>query len=632
MPPKESMSTAKCYALPLENEYFISYDFLKRSDEVQKNRQRLEIFYQKNEIIELVKSNMVSVIRGETGSGKTTQIPQFLLEGGFAAKMVGMTQPRRITAISICERLNAEMGERLAGYKIMYENRMTSTTKIQVMTEGILLKEIEADFLLKKYAVIVLDEVHERSTNMDVLAGLLSKIIVLRHKREDPLRLIIMSATIDLSGFERLFKIMAIFDVEAKKNKVSVFYEAKTPLNCLEVIYSKILRILDAKDALDGAILVFLAGKEEIYALLEMLKSQFVPATILPLHSSMPKEEQEKVFMHYEFRKIILSTNIAESSITIDDISYVIDSGRVKVNFSDGIFTSYETQYICKSSAIQRMGRAGRTRAGVCFRIYSGTVYDSFDDHQTPQIKQKSFHHILFLLLSLGISNINKFPFITEPDPHQCQKAYRDLKRFRFIDRNNVFDLELARKCNKFPICCEMAQILVRLKESKNVFIYAFLAVFSMINVGFELKRNKDTEMFFIGSPSDFLVYWKIFRGFLSAGRKKEFSQKFHLPFSSLMEAVKLAEYICILTDCDRIADYALKDQRLDEVAFTKTVHLFYKKQIALRENDGFIFNGEVCLVSKESIDVLDSKLLAFEHVQKVGKKLFLKNITILDQ
>lgn len=364
-------------------EKFETIKLQKRLPDIQAKRMNMDIFFHEHDIIELIKNNLVVLIQGATGCGKTTQIPQFLLENGFATSgMVGITQPRRLSAISISNRLNIEINENISGFKIKYENNVTENTKIKVMTEGILFREIQLDFYLKAYSVIVLDEIHERSSTMDLLIGLLSKIIQLRLKMGLPLRLILMSATIDCSKTTKIFEKVEIFQLPNKSYKINVFFEPKTTSEYLDESFKKIKAILDAEESIipnkktqsiiipneiindsKASILVFLPGKEDIYKLMSQLNSLSHNIVILPLHSSLSRIEQNKVFEHYDSRKIILATNIAETSITIEDVVFVIDSGRVKHKIIDQSIVMYKTMFISKSSAIQRMGRAGRTRA-----------------------------------------------------------------------------------------------------------------------------------------------------------------------------------------------------------------------------------------------------------------------------
>ncbi|KAL6121918.1 hypothetical protein NUSPORA_01104 [Nucleospora cyclopteri] len=604
---------------------------IERLKEVEENRKKLDIYYQKDEIIQTIKNHSVILIEGATGSGKTTQIPQFLVEEGFASRMIAITQPRRISAISTSSRINFEMNQSVSGYKIMYDNNVTAENLIQVMTEGILLKEIQEDFLLLNYSVIILDEIHERSLNIDILIGLLSKIVKLRQKRKNYLKILLMSATMDVSTLKNIFNTIGTVKVEGKQHKVSVFYEDETPINYLEVVYNKIISILKLKNALSGSILVFLPGKEDIYRLKDKLEETFLDITILPLHSNLYRKDQEKVFKKYKYRKIILSTNIAETSITIDDISYVIDTGRVKIKKSDQLVTNYETQFISKSNAIQRMGRAGRTQLGVCFRIYSGKLYEGFDEFNTPQIYLESFHSALFSLLSLGITKIEKFPFINVPEKLQIKTAYQFLKTNGFITEKNSVDLQFIRDCSRIPLSCEFARNLILLYKEKNSYLIDFCVIFAMISVGCEIKRTKENEMYLLAYKSDFLVYLAIFKDFLIAKNKKEYCRKHGLSLSIITEAGKLIRYSYKLVTGNDFNNAFNIEREFDEVEFINCVAFLYKKQIAVKSGDEYLYYGKSYLICKDSVNIGDAEFIAFEHIQIANNKMFLKNITKLN-
>lgn len=362
-----------------------------RREEVESRRKRLPIYYEKSEIIHAARRASVLFIRGATGCGKTTQVPQFLYEGGLCMDgVIGVTQPRRLSAVSIANRINEEASEDLCGYRIRYESTVTPDTRIEVMTDGVLLREIKNDFLLSKYSVIVIDEVHERSTNIELLVSILPRVMKVRKERGNELKLILMSATGDAGEFEALTGKMDVFTCPENRLPVSVFYEDKTDPDYIGAAYERIRKIVLAEEGRrgtgsrrcsrmgsgvsndrDAGILVFLTGKQDIYQLKDRLDASGLGITVLPLHSSLSRAEQDLVFGRTMCRKVVLATNVAETSITIPDIVFVVDSGKVKNRRVDqeGL-VRYSIDFVTKSSAVQRMGRAGRTGPGICYRLY----------------------------------------------------------------------------------------------------------------------------------------------------------------------------------------------------------------------------------------------------------------------
>ncbi|NWT25537.1 DHX37 helicase, partial [Cardinalis cardinalis] len=446
-----------------------------RSPEIQEARLKLPILAEEQVVMEAINDNPIVIICGETGSGKTTQVPQFLYEAGYASSggIIGITEPRRVAAVSMSQRVAKEMNlsHRVVSYQIRYEGNVTDETQIKFMTDGVLLKEIQKDFLLSKYKVIIIDEAHERSMYTDILIGLLSRIVPLRHKKGLPLKLIIMSATLRVEDFTantRLFSVQPpVIQVDARQFPVTVHFNKKTPLDdysgeCFRKV-CKIHRMLPA-----GGILVFLTGQAEVHSLCRRLRKAFpyqknntaadsvpllfslgkddredaveeirkfkssrkrrrvltlpkidlnnysvvppdegdedrdfdsdddaagsdldldlgdgdseedeksdssLPLYVLPLYSLLAPEKQAKVFRPPPpgTRLCVVATNVAETSLTIPGIKYVVDSGREKRRCYDRItgVSSFRVSWVSQASAEQRAGRAGRTEPGHCYR------------------------------------------------------------------------------------------------------------------------------------------------------------------------------------------------------------------------------------------------------------------------
>lgn len=477
-----------------------------RSEEIQMARLKLPILAEEQQIMELINENAVVIIAGETGSGKTTQIPQFLYEAGYALKkQIAVTEPRRVAAISMSHRVAEEMNmsTKEVSYLIRFEGNVTDATKIKFMTDGVLLKEVQSNFLLDKYSVIILDEAHERSVYTDILIGLLSRIVPLRHKKNDPLKLIIMSATLRLEDFTenaRLFKIPPpVFKVDTRQFPVTVHFNKRTNENYLKEAFNKAVKIHTQLP--DGGILIFVTGQQEVQTLVRKLRKAFPmrhkkqivdqsaekrhskkkkkikvipqidlddysvaddflsnseeeeindeesdtevvattqPLWTLPLFSLLPTEKQAEVFKAPPIgcRLCVVSTNIAETSLTIPNIKYVIDTGKTKLKLYDKVtgVTSYAVTWTSKASADQRAGRAGRLGPGHCYRLYSSAVFnDEFPQFSIPEIQQKPVDDLFLQLKCMHIRNVANFPFPTAPGTTAHRSICSDLHLF--VDR-----------------------------------------------------------------------------------------------------------------------------------------------------------------------------------------------------
>ncbi|XP_009995982.1 PREDICTED: probable ATP-dependent RNA helicase DHX37 [Chaetura pelagica] len=495
-----------------------------RSPEIQEARLKLPILAEEQVIMEAISENPIVIICGETGSGKTTQVPQFLYEAGYASSggAIGITEPRRVAAVSMSQRVAKEMNlsHRVVSYQIRYEGNVTDETQIKFMTDGVLLKEIQKDFLLSKYKVVIIDEAHERSMYTDILIGLLSRIVPLRAKKGLPLKLIIMSATLRVEDFTENKRLFAVtppaIQVDARQFPVTIHFNKKTPLDdysgeCFRKV-CKIHRMLPS-----GGILVFLTGQAEVHSLCRRLRKAFpfqrnstaggdddkeesveeirrfkkskkrkkimtlpkidlnnysvvpvdegdedrdvetdddvagsdidldlgdgdseedeksdssLPLYVLPLYSLLAPEQQAKVFRPPPpgTRLCVVATNVAETSLTIPGIKYVVDCGKVKKRFYDKMtgVSSFRVTWISQASADQRAGRAGRTEPGHCYRLYSSAVFMDFEKFSAPEITKRPVEDLILQMKALNIDKVINFPFPTPP-PAEALAAAEEL-------------------------------------------------------------------------------------------------------------------------------------------------------------------------------------------------------------
>ncbi|WP_371372339.1 ATP-dependent RNA helicase HrpA [Thalassotalea aquiviva] len=417
-------------------------------------------------ISKAIEENQVVIIAGETGSGKTTQIPKICLQLGRGIDgFIGHTQPRRIAARTVANRIAEELqttlGEQV-GYKVRFTDQVSDNTYIKLMTDGILLAEMQKDRLLRQYDTIIIDEAHERSLNIDFILGYLRQILP---KRPD-LKVIITSATIDPERFSKHFFDAPIIEVSGRTYPVEVLYQ---PLD--EVDGDYIQGILNAIDTLDdlplGDILVFLNGEREIRDVAYTLEKLNLRDTqILPLFSRLTVAEQNKIFAPHRGRNIVLSTNVAETSLTVPGIRYVIDPGTARISRY-----SYRTKVqrlpiepISQASANQRSGRCGRVAAGVCIRLYSEEDFLSRPEFTDPEILRTNLATVILQMLALGLGDVAKFPFVQAPDNRNINDGVRLLQELAAITLGDNALPKLTqsgRHLAKFPIDPRLAKMLL---------------------------------------------------------------------------------------------------------------------------------------------------------------------------
>ncbi|WP_064318048.1 ATP-dependent RNA helicase HrpA [Bibersteinia trehalosi] len=414
----------------------------------QQHAQNLKIDYpdlpvsaRREKILKLIRENQVVVIAGETGSGKTTQLPKMCLELGRGVKgLIGHTQPRRIAARSvatrIAEELKSELGETV-GYKVRFNDQVSENSLVKLMTDGILLAEIQHDRYLNQYDTLIIDEAHERSLNNDFILGYLKQIL---HKRPD-LKVIITSATIDVERFSKHFNNAPIIEVSGRTFPVEVRYRPIIE----EEDQDQLQGILNAVDELQaegrGDILIFMNGEREIRDTADALqKRELRHSEILPLYARLSAAEQQRIFQPSGgLNRIILATNVAETSLTIPNIKYVIDTGTARISRY-----SYRTKVqrlpiepISQASANQRKGRCGRTSEGICIRLYSEEDFNSRPQFTDPEILRTNLAAVILQMTSLGLSDIANFPFVDAPDSRQIQDGIRLLEELQAIAPNN---------------------------------------------------------------------------------------------------------------------------------------------------------------------------------------------------
>lgn len=487
---KPNFSTPSLYKNVLPN----------KKSSIDQDRKFLPVYNCRQRILKELESNDTLLIMGETGSGKTTQIPQFLLQAGYAKNgIVGITQPRRVAAITIAKRVAQELSTNIGdtvGYTVRFEDTTTERTQIRYLTDGILLREAIGDRLLRKYTAIILDEAHERTINADVLFGIVKGAQQDRRKYKLPkLKIIITSATMDIDHFGKYFCVKGMY-LEGRTHAVSIMH-AKESQD--DYIHAALVTLFDIHrhEPINNDVLIFLTGQEEIEALAQQIRqlarihnSGPCDVRVFTLYAQMAQGRQLECFMPVpsNTRKIVLATNIAETSITIPGIRCVIDCGLAKeksFNSSSGL-DILKTVCISQAQAWQRSGRAGRDAPGKCYRTYTKESMEKFQISQQPEILRANLTSTVLQLLALGI-DCDSFDFIDPPQQDGIHSAYKDLEHLGAIKSNvapiiNSTGLQMA----KFPLdpryaklllsaptfgCMEEMLSLVAAISSDNVFI-----------------------------------------------------------------------------------------------------------------------------------------------------------------
>lgn len=437
---------------------------------IKQQRASLPVFKFRDQLLKAVHENQLLIVVGDTGSGKTTQLTQYLAEGGFANDgIIGCTQPRRVAAMSVAKRVAEEVGCKLGqevGYTIRFEDCTSPDTKIKYMTDGMLQREILLDPNLRKYSVIMLDEAHERTIATDVLFGLLKKTL----KRRLDLKVIVTSATLDADKFSEYFNQCPIFTIPGRTYPVEIMYSREPESDYLDAALVTVMQIHLSEPP--GDILLFLTGQEEIDTSCEILFERMkalgpnVPELIiLPVYSALPSEMQSRIFEPAppNSRKVVIATNIAETSITIDQIYYVIDPGFVKQNAYDpklGMDSLVVTP-ISQAQAKQRAGRAGRTGPGKCFRLYTEAAFQSeMLPTSIPEIQRQNLSHTILMLKAMGINDLLHFDFMDPPPTNTMLTALEELYALSALDDEGLLT-RLGRKMADFPMEPALAKVLI---------------------------------------------------------------------------------------------------------------------------------------------------------------------------
>jgi len=484
--------------------FFLKKMYSQKYYEILKKRQELPVWNSKNEFMEKLNNNECLVFVGETGSGKTTQIPQWCLEWSKTTRLAGKslkvvcTQPRRVAAMSIATRVSEEMDVKLGdevGYSIRFENCTSDKTVLQFSTDGMILLELTNDKILSKYSVIIIDEAHERTLSTDILMGMLKMILKIR-TGDNGIKIVIMSATLDSEKFINYFDKCPLIEVPGRPHSIEIFYVKKQNIKYLE---EAVLAVIQTHiNEVEGDILLFLTGQEDIEEACKRIdeekkKYSCRELTCIPLYSALSPSRQRLIFEPSRGRKCIVSTNIAETSLTIDGVIYVIDAGYSKLNVYNPILRieSLLITPITKASAKQRAGRAGRTSPGKVFRLYTEDIYHSvLPDQNIPEILRSNISTVVMQLKKFGIDDLVHFDFIDPPAPESLMRAIELLNYLGAID-DNCNLTSVGKMMVEFPLDPQLSKMIIAscdLKCSNEILSLASMLSVPSCFIGYNAK------------------------------------------------------------------------------------------------------------------------------------------------
>jgi len=536
---------------PGDSNPFTGKPYSSRYFEILRTRLKLPCYEARDKAVEMVKSNQSSVLIGETGSGKTTQVPQFLLQEGYADKLsIAVTQPRRVAAMSVAARVAQEMDVELGaevGYLIRFEDVTSEKTKIKYMTDGMLLRECMIDPELRRYSVVILDEAHERTLATDILFGLIKKVL---EKRSD-LRCLVMSATLEAESFQDYWsagtKHAPLLRVPGRMFPVETFFALRPQKDYVESAIDVVVNIHQQEGK--GDILLFLCGEQEIEDACNEIQERAdctnKPMLVLPLYSSLPMQQQRKVFPPAPegTRKIIVSTNIAETSVTIDGVVYVVDPGLVKQKLynprthSESLLVSP----ISRASAMQRSGRAGRTRPGKCFRLYTlDTFNKELPESTYPEIIRSNLSSVVLQLKTLGVEDLVHFDFMEPPSPESMMRALEMLHFLGAVD--DECDLtEAGKQMAVLPIDPHLSRALIASAHAGCV--QEALCVVAMLSVPPPFQRPRQWQkmadkahQYFASGMGDHLSLLNTMNHYAAADSKADFCRDSFLQERSMKQ------------------------------------------------------------------------------------------------
>ncbi|XP_073986660.1 DEAH-box helicase 16 lethal (2) 37Cb [Rhodnius prolixus] len=621
-------------------------DAQKKRMTIEETQKSLPVYKYKEDLIAAIRDHQVLIVEGETGSGKTTQIPQYLVEAGYTkAGKIGCTQPRRVAAMSVAARVAEEMSVKLGaevGYTIRFEDCTSERTIIKYMTDGTLHREFLSEPDLQSYSVMIIDEAHERTLHTDILFGLVKDIARFRPN----LKLLISSATLDAEKFSTFFDDAPIFRIPGRRFPVDIYYTKAPEADYIDACVVSILQIHATQPL--GDILVFLTGQEEIETCQEILQdrvrrlgSRIKELIILPVYSSLPSDMQAKIFEPTppNARKVVLATNIAETSLTIDNIIYVIDPGFCKQNNFNSR-TGMESLIvvpISKASANQRAGRAGRVAAGKCFRLYTAWAYKhELEDNTVPEIQRTNLGNVVLTLKALGINDLVHFDFL-DPPPHETLVlALEQLYALGALNHHGELT-KLGRRMAEFPVDPMMGKMLLASEKYKcSDEIVSIAAMLSVNGAIFYRPKDKlvhaDTarKNFFLPG-GDHLVLYNVYKQWADTEYSTQWCYENYIQYRSMRRARDVREQLLGLMERVEID---ITSNPTDTAAIRKAITSGYFYHVARLSKGGHyktVKHNQTVMIHPNSALFEDLPRWVIYHELVFTTKEFMRQVTEIE-
>ena len=516
---------------------------------------QLPISTRKDEILETLRGHPVVIVTGETGSGKTTQLPRICLEAGRGVYgRIACTQPRRVAALSVSRRIAEELGAtwgREVGCKIRFTDETVAETRIKMMTDGMLLAEIQHDPDLLEYDTIIIDEAHERSLNIDFLLGYLRLLI----RRRKDLKIVVTSATIDAAAFSNAFDQAPVVEVSGRLHPVEIRYLPLEDTRGEAEVYTYVDGAVDAVDGImeepgRGDILVFLPTEKDIHETRRRLDGRSYRHTdVLPLFGRLTNADQQRVFRPGNNRRIVVATNVAETSLTIPRIKYVVDTGLARISrYAARTRTQrLPIEPIAKSSALQRAGRCGRVSGGICLRLYSEADLEGRQEFTTPELQRANLAEVILRMLALKLGDVHAFPFLDPPTPQAVRDGFQLLAELGAIDRERRLTGR-GRDMARLPVSPTVSRMLLQARQEGA--LQEVLVIASAISIQdprvrpLDQQEQADAEhRKFRNRTSDFLTLLNIWEAFhrtfehlQTQGAMRRFCRQHYLSYNRMRE------------------------------------------------------------------------------------------------